>query len=191
MSDLGKLLVRRGDLDAAERHLRAALAKEPAHRGATHGLAVVMLLRDDAAAAIVLVEKLLRDRPDDHGVRNTYARCLLTAGRNDDALKAFRRALAGRPDDAQFQRDLVVGLLASDRHDDAIEAMGAFVDARAKAVTDPQGGAASAARAVLAGWLADPALTEPGDEAGGLPPDVRVRWKRMLERARQGLGANR
>lgn len=80
-----------GDASAAEKHLHAALARDPGHLRAVKGLARLALERGEANAIEAHEAALARD-PRDFDVMKGYAQALQAGGRQADAI-AFAEAL--------------------------------------------------------------------------------------------------
>ncbi len=112
----------RGDLDAAERAYRAALATVAAHPMATHYLGVVLYQRGQLAAALPLLEQAATAVPREPEFHNNMGLALAAADREDEAVAAYRRALALKPDHAVAWNNLGLALQARNRLPDAIAA---------------------------------------------------------------------
>ena len=128
---------RRGDLAAAERDYRAALAAAPGHALATHYLGVVEYQRGRLDAALPLLERAVAALPGEPEFHNNLGLALAAADRVDEAIGAYRRALALKPDHAVAWNNLGLALQADNRLDDAIAAFSearrlapAFIEAR-------------------------------------------------------------
>jgi Flp pilus assembly protein TadD len=128
---------RRGDLAAAERDYRAALALAPGHPLATHYLGVVEYQRGRLDAALPLLERAVAALPGEPEFHNNLGLALAAADRVDEAIAAYRRALDLKPDHAVAWNNLGLALQADNRLEDAIAAFGearrrapAFTEAR-------------------------------------------------------------
>jgi Flp pilus assembly protein TadD len=112
----------RGDLDAAERAYRAALAREPEQPLALHYLGVVLHQRGGHADALPLLERtaaLAAHEPEFH---NNLGLVLAALDRNEEAVAAYRRALARKPDHATAWNNLGLALQAMNRLPEAVDA---------------------------------------------------------------------
>ena len=85
-----------GDLDAAERGYRAALALAPGHPMATHFLGVSLYQRKRVSDALPLLEAAVAAVPEEAEFHNNLGLALAAADRFDEAIAAHRRALALR-----------------------------------------------------------------------------------------------
>jgi tetratricopeptide (TPR) repeat protein len=112
----------RGDLAAAERDYRAALALDAGHPLAMHFLGVVTYQRGDAAVALPLLERSAALVPDEPEFHNNVGLALAALDRNDAAVDAYRRALALKPTHATAWNNLGLVLQAANRLDEAIDA---------------------------------------------------------------------
>ncbi|MEO8847962.1 MAG: DUF5672 family protein [Casimicrobiaceae bacterium] len=106
---------RAGDLDAAERDYRAALAADPDAMHATHYLGVVHYQRGRFDDALPLIERSLREVPREVEFHNNAGLLYTAMNRIDDAVDAFRRALALHPDHKAAWNNL--GLALTQRND--------------------------------------------------------------------------
>ncbi len=112
----------RGDLQAAERAYRAALAHEAEHPLALHYLGVVHHQRGRHADALPLLERavsLVAHEPEFH---NNLGLVLAALDRNDDAADAYRRALDRKPDHATAWNNLGLVYQAMNRLPEAVAA---------------------------------------------------------------------
>ena len=112
----------RGDLDAAERDYRAALAAAPRHPHALHFLGVILYQRDRAADALPLLEQAVALVPHEPEFHNNLGLALAAADRTADAVAAYRRALDLKPDHAVAWNNLGLALQAANRLAEAIDA---------------------------------------------------------------------
>src|SRR4029453_9505206 len=111
-----------GDLEAAERGYRAALALAPRHPTATHYLGVVLYQRERLDEALPLLHAAASAVPDEPEFHNNLGLALAAAGRNDEAIAAYRRALALRPERSIAWSNLGLALQAENRLPEAIAA---------------------------------------------------------------------
>ncbi len=112
----------RGDLDAAERAYRAALATAAAHPVAMHYLGVVLYQRGQLGAALPLLEQAATAVPREPEFHNNLGLALAAADRSDEAVAAYRRTLAIKPDHAVAWNNLGLAFQAGNRLPDAIAA---------------------------------------------------------------------
>ncbi len=118
----GMMAHQRGDLDAAERAYRAALATLATHPVATHYLGVVLYQRGQLADALPLLEQGAAAVPQEPEFHNNVGLALAAADREDEAIAAYRRTLALKPDHAVAWNNLGLALQAGNRLPDAIAA---------------------------------------------------------------------
>ncbi|MEO8751641.1 MAG: tetratricopeptide repeat protein [Casimicrobiaceae bacterium] len=113
---------RNNDLDAAERHYRAALALAPDHAGALHYLGVVLYQRNRLAEALPLLDRAVALSPDEPEFHNNRGLALVAARRAEEAITEYRRALALRPAHHTAWNNLGLALQESGDVDGAVEA---------------------------------------------------------------------
>ncbi|MGE5088824.1 MAG: DUF5672 family protein [Candidatus Levyibacteriota bacterium] len=113
---------RRGDIDAAERAYRAALATDPDQPLALHYLGVVLYQRGRLAEALPLLQRAATQVPEEPEFHNNLGLALAALDRNDDAVAAYRRSLALKPGHATAWNNLGLVLQAMNRLPDAIDA---------------------------------------------------------------------
>ncbi|HEY3179799.1 MAG TPA: DUF5672 family protein [Casimicrobiaceae bacterium] len=85
---------RRGDIDAAERDYRGALAASPQHPLALHYLGVIAYQRGRPVDALPFLERAAQLRPDEAEFHNNLGLVLVDLDRHDEAIDAYRRALS-------------------------------------------------------------------------------------------------
>ncbi len=115
-------LHRQGNVDAAERGYRAALATAPEHPLAMHYLGVVLYQRNRIDEAIPLLERSASAHPQEPEFHNNLGLALAAADRCDDAIAAYRRTLEARPAHAVAWNNLGLVLHAALRLPEAIAA---------------------------------------------------------------------
>ncbi|MCC7218209.1 MAG: tetratricopeptide repeat protein [Burkholderiales bacterium] len=113
---------RRGDLDAAERGYRAALAAAPDLAPALHYLGVVLYQRQRLAEALPLLERAVAQMPHEPEFHNNLGLALAAAQRDAEAIAAYGRALALKPDHAGALSNLGLALQATGDVDGAVAA---------------------------------------------------------------------
>jgi predicted AlkP superfamily phosphohydrolase/phosphomutase/tetratricopeptide (TPR) repeat protein len=89
---LGRLLVRFGEYEAAERCIRAVLASDPTDTRFLRDLARVQQVLGRSADAAATMKRYLALDPDTAAAWRLYARLLEDSGRTDEAAEAMRRA---------------------------------------------------------------------------------------------------
>ena len=95
-----------GDLAAAERLYRQALAQGPASAEALHNLGHVLMHQERPGEALGLFERALVLRPEAPATHNMLAQALRFQQRYEEAIVHHRRAIALRPGYAQAHHDL-------------------------------------------------------------------------------------
>jgi tetratricopeptide (TPR) repeat protein len=111
-----------GQLDAAERSYRNALAAAPDHPVATHFLGVLHYQKNELAQALPLLEAAAAAKPDEPEFHNNLGLALAAGDRVDEALSAYRRALQLKPQHATAWNNLGLALQAQNRVEEAIDA---------------------------------------------------------------------
>lgn len=103
---LGKLLYARGDLDGAERHLRAALVQAQNDPSALYTLGLVLAKKREQVQANAIFDRLDRVAPDKAWAPYGRAAAAAIAGQKDDAFKWLGVALQRGVDDlGEVERD--------------------------------------------------------------------------------------
>ena len=110
----------RGELAAAERSYREALALAPADFNALHMLGVVKLQQHEHVAAVTLIERAVAVSGGDAAAHSNLGLALQGAGRHEAALAAIERAIALRPDFAEALCNRGLLLQALGRRGEAI-----------------------------------------------------------------------
>lgn len=113
---------RRGEIDAAVRDYRAALALDPGANTATHYLGVAHYQRGNLGDALPLVERSLEIAPHEAEFYNNAGLLYAALDRFDDAVAAHRSALAARDDHVAAWNNLGLALAQRNELDDAIDA---------------------------------------------------------------------
>jgi tetratricopeptide (TPR) repeat protein len=109
----------RGELAAAERAYRDALAAAPDHPHALHFLGVVLHQRERWDEALPLLERAIGLVPEEPEFHNNLGLALAAVDRTEDAIAAYRRAIALKPDHATAWNNLGLALQADNRLDEA------------------------------------------------------------------------
>ena len=115
--------LRRGELDQAERAVRAVLEQRPDDPAANFVFGAVLLRRDSPEEAITALETVLRANESNLRALSLMSRALRMAGREDDAVNAAKKALTAQPRSAEAATDLAEALSASG---DSAGALAAF-----------------------------------------------------------------
>jgi tetratricopeptide (TPR) repeat protein len=103
---LARVLLQRGDSEAAISHLRAALDVYLNYAEARFSLAVALEGQGKLGSAIAEYERLVADTPDHARGHNNLGSLLARTGRLDAALPHFEAAVRIEPDDADMRRNL-------------------------------------------------------------------------------------
>ena len=114
---LGSLLLRSGDLDAAEMHFREALRSAPEWSKAQRGIADVHAERGDWSAAIRAYDRALRLTPRDATGHMRLARALAADGQTSEALGRARHAVALATGPTRAEAQLILGSILAQRGD--------------------------------------------------------------------------
>jgi tetratricopeptide (TPR) repeat protein len=112
----------RGDLAAAERDYRAAIATAPEHPAALHYLGVIHYQHNRFADALPLLERAVALVPEEPEFHNNLGLALAAVDRTDDAIAEYRQALALKPDLTTAWNNLGLALQAANRLHEAVEA---------------------------------------------------------------------
>ena len=114
---------RRGDIDAAERDYRGALAASPQHPLALHYLGVIAYQRGRPVDALPFLERAAQLSPDEAEFHNNLGLVLVDLDRHDEAIGAYRRALSRDSLHATAWNNLGLAFTGSNRLLEAIEAL--------------------------------------------------------------------
>jgi alpha-1,2-mannosyltransferase len=109
---LGDTQLVTGEFERAEQSFRATLALAAGNREASVGLAIALLARGDAAAALPYIEPIARTSRSPRVLRN-YGVALDMLGRSAEAQAVYRRGLAETPADPDLHGNLALSLAAS------------------------------------------------------------------------------
>ncbi len=115
---------RAGNLDAAERSVRAAVAIDPESSHARFALAVVLEARGRRDEAETEYREVVRRDPGHAEAAGNLAKLLTERGRSAEAVPVLRSALAMRPTHGACWTNLVVALAAAGDLDGARRAAG-------------------------------------------------------------------
>jgi tetratricopeptide (TPR) repeat protein len=112
----------RGELDAAERDYRAALAATPDHPLALHYLGVIHYQHNRISDALPLLERAVSLVPEEPEFHNNLGLALAAADRTDDAIAQYGQALDRKPDLATAWNNLGLALQGANELPDATAA---------------------------------------------------------------------
>src|SRR3954453_9500 len=107
---LGLIAQRRGDLENAERLVRAAIAVEPAAFWYHAALAELRLAQHDPLGAVPPLQEAARLQPDSVAVVSALATLLGRLGLHDELRQTLKQLSALRPDAAAAQQRLLNGI---------------------------------------------------------------------------------
>jgi Flp pilus assembly protein TadD len=108
--ELGRLLLKRGDVDGADAAFQDAVALAPKNVDAQVGTAQVLLARRQSNDALAAFQAVLGDAPDNVRALNGRGLAFDQLGRRDEAQASYRRALAVDPKNAAVRNNLVLSL---------------------------------------------------------------------------------
>jgi Flp pilus assembly protein TadD len=118
--ELGRLFLRRGDLDAAERSFQEALSLAPRHVDAQIGAGQVLLARSRAHDAADAFRLILENDPANIKALNGSGLALDHLRRHDEAQIFYRRALQIDPEDRTVRNNFGLSLALSGRREEAV-----------------------------------------------------------------------
>ncbi len=134
ISLLGLIEMASGDKDAAERHLRHALALDSGDAAALRALSIFCFERHRFAEALALAERARIAAPLDIDALEHLARCLAALGRYDEAEAACRKVMAFAPNHVGIREILARVLIVTGRPDAGIAELTKAVKASPKDV---------------------------------------------------------
>jgi Flp pilus assembly protein TadD len=132
--ELGRLLLKRKDIDGADAAFREALALAPNNVDAEVGAAQILLARRRSNDALAAFEAVLTDAPDNVRALNGRGLALDQLERRDEAQASYRRALTIDPDNAVARNNLGVSLTLAGHRKEAR----AILEPRESERTPPQ-----------------------------------------------------
>jgi Flp pilus assembly protein TadD len=106
--DLGRALMRNGDLDGADDAFRQAVAIAPGNVDGQVGLAQVSLARQQHAEALAAFGAILERHPQNVKALNGAGIALDAVGRHQEAQRHYDSALAVAPDDRAARNNLAL-----------------------------------------------------------------------------------
>ena len=119
-TNLGLVLLEKGQVDEAIAHYQAALQMEP-DWDAEYNLGTALLSKGEVDAAIVHCEKAVTMQPNDPDAQVSLGSALLEKKRIDEAIMHYQKALAIRPDYVLARCGLGRALLEKGELDTAIQ----------------------------------------------------------------------
>ena len=120
-ANLGLILVRRGELESATQHYRAALAANPAHAKAMTRLGMILAAQGDHTTALEQYRAAVRADPNLAAAHTNLAITLEDAGQVDEALVHYAEGVRLEPDNAESRCNFGAALAKAGRVADAIE----------------------------------------------------------------------
>ena len=123
----GTMLADAGNYAKAQEEFTAALRTDPRFVDAGYNLGVVLLAMGDPERAVVILEQVLKARPDEPLSEFALGKAHFDAGRISDALRHFDRAVELDPklEDARFAR--AVALLELGEREEGIFALDLYI----------------------------------------------------------------
>ena len=121
-NNLGKELLRTGQVDDAIVHFQQAVKIEPQYPSAQINLGIALFQKGQVDQAIAQFQKILEMEigPKVVGVHYLLATALLQKGRVDEAIIQYQKALEIHPEFAKARYDLAAALFQKGRVDEAI-----------------------------------------------------------------------
>ncbi len=116
-----RLLMRAGDLPAAEQQLRRAIEINPRLHTARYRLAWVLSRTDRPDESLEQIDRAIALKGDVSEYRTFRGRALVRLGRPTEAVDTYREALATAPDSARAHRELGGVLVELGDTDDGLE----------------------------------------------------------------------
>ena len=112
-----------GRLEQAEHHLRRFTSSDPSSILAFRDLAMVLLLRKDYRGAEEVLEKILRQHPDDPDALELLSRVALMRGKTDDAVAHLKRMGEDERSGGKARENLALLYLATSEPAQAAQAL--------------------------------------------------------------------
>lgn len=119
-SGLGVVLLRRGEVDSAIAHDRAAVALRPGNADAHTNLANALLKKGLTEEAIAEYQETLKLLPNESILHGNLGNAFLQAGQAAKAIEEYREFLKIQPGHAVIRYSLAVALLRQGETDEAI-----------------------------------------------------------------------
>jgi Tfp pilus assembly protein PilF len=118
--ELGRLMLKRRNVDGADGAFREALSIAPQNMDALVGAAQVLLARNRNEEATQAFDRILASAPDNVRAINGKAIVLDRAGRHAEAQDVYRRALIIEPSNDAVRRNLSLSLALSVHRDKVV-----------------------------------------------------------------------
>jgi len=135
-NNYGALLERKGRLEEAMQHYRAALAIDPRDATARKNLGNLLIELKQPAEAAAGLQGLVQEAPGYAAGQNRLGVALAKAGKREEGLPHLRRAVELEPADPRWREDLVVALLMDRKEAEAIPLLDAALAGQASTVED-------------------------------------------------------
>jgi tetratricopeptide (TPR) repeat protein len=119
-NQIGRILLRRGEIDAAADQFRLVLQMNPRFGEAHRNLADALMARQRFSDAIGEYQRYLTGHPRDPEALRNLGVAFQKMGRSAEAIDAFRQALAVDPADAVAARDAAIVELTRERYPDTV-----------------------------------------------------------------------
>jgi tetratricopeptide (TPR) repeat protein len=120
-TNLGTVLLEKGQVDEAIVHYRAVLQMQPNYWDDEYNLGTALLSKGEVDEAIVHCEKAVTMQPNDPDAQVAFGSALLEKKRIDEAIMHYQQALAMRPDYFLARCGLGRALLEKGELDNAIQ----------------------------------------------------------------------
>jgi tetratricopeptide (TPR) repeat protein len=120
-TNLGLVLLQKGEVDEAIVHYRAVLQMEPNWWDAEYNLGTALLSKGEVDEAIFHCDRAVAMEPNDPDAQLALGNALLQKQRIDEAIDHYQRAMAIRPGYSLGHYSLGLGLLAKGELDAAIQ----------------------------------------------------------------------
>jgi protein O-mannosyl-transferase len=120
-TNLGLVLLQKGNIDEGIAHYRSALQMQPDSWDAEYNLGTALLAKGQADEAILHCERAVGMRPTDPDARVSLGDALLQKGRIDEAIAHYQKAMMLHPDHFLARYGLGHALLEKGELDSAIQ----------------------------------------------------------------------
>lgn len=105
-NNIGTVLARQGRIDDAIEHFNTALAQQPKYTRAASNLGQLAAKASDPENSRAILQRLLKQDPDNIELRKSYAGVLTQTGMHQDALKHWEKISADSPKDPETIKEL-------------------------------------------------------------------------------------
>jgi protein O-mannosyl-transferase len=120
-TNLGLVLLQKGQIDEGIAHYRAALQMQPHSWDAEYNLGTALLGKGKVDEAIFHCDRAVAMQPNNPDAQLSFGNALLEKGQIDEAIDHYQKAVAIRPDYSLAHYSLGRGLLAKGELDAAIQ----------------------------------------------------------------------